>query len=250
MVKRKIPPTRFPDAVAVTYQRSLIKLVREMKKVVLHEYDEAIKHRIIAYRSDSDDLSVIQQFLELIKAMTLNIFEKSKLVETANRFVEGLNLFNMKNMNDQAKVAGVNLIDYEEWIDDYVESTVQQNVGYIQAIHDTLYEKIQSIIFEGMKNGSSTKEIREQLIRQAGLGEVRAQFIAVDQAGSIHGQLVARRHKKMGVKKFEWITSGDERVRESHKALSGKICDYKNPPNGKVPGQDYRCRCTAYPKFE
>ncbi len=43
----------------------------------------------------------------------------------------------------------------------------------------------------------------------------RAKIIARDQIGSIHGQLIGHRHKGMGIRKFKWSTSQDERVREA-----------------------------------
>lgn len=248
MVK-KIPPTRFPDAIAVTYQRRLLKLVREMHRMTIREFDKAIKPQIQSYQADANELTAIQRLLDLIKAMALNIFNDATLIDIANSFVDGLNLFNMKNMNDQAKVAGVNPIGFEDWIDDYVQSSITQNVGYIKSIEEQYHKKVETVVYEGVKNGTSTKEIREQIVKQFHVSEAKAQFLAVDQSGTIHGQLVAKRHKNMGVKKFEWVTSNDERVRASHRALGGKVFDYSNPPNGKLCGEDYRCRCTAYPIF-
>lgn len=247
---KKIPPTRFPDAVAATYQRRLLQLVKEMHRITLQEFDNGIKPQIAAYQADANELTALQRLLDLIKAMTLNIFNDSTLVDIANSFVTGLNLFNMKNLNDQAKVAGVSLISYEDWIDDYVQSSITQNVGYIKSIAEQHHSKIEAIVYEGMKNGSSTKEIREQLVKQFHVSQSRAQFIAVDQSGTIHGQLVAKRHQNMGVNKFEWFTSNDERVRKSHQALGSRVFSYKQPPAEGLPGEPYRCRCTAYPVFE
>lgn len=250
MATKKIPPTRFPDAVAVTYQRQLIKLVREMGKMALRQFDATLKTYIKSYQADADELNWIQRTLDVIKALSLNIFSSGRILDIANRFVSNLNLFNIKNMNDQARVIGVNPIDTEPWIDDYIQSSIQQNVGYIKSIESTFFDKISAIIYEGTKNGVSTKEIRQQLVKQIGISESKAQFLAVDQSGTIHGQLTAKRHQEMGVKKFEWSTSHDERVRETHKALDGKVFDYSNPPSEGLPGTPYRCRCTAYPIFE
>lgn len=247
---KKIPPTRFPDAVAATYQRSILKLVRQMHKMTLQEFDNALKPQIQSYKADANELTALQKLLDLIKAMALNIFNDMTLVNIANTFVTGLNLFNMKNMNDQAKVAGVDLIGFEEWIDDYIQSSITQNVSYIKSIEEQYHSKVETVVYEGVKNGTSTKEIREQIVKAFHVSESKAQFLAVDQSGSIHGQLVAKRHQEMGVKKFEWSDSNDERVRKTHKALDGNVYSYKQPPSEGLPGTPYRCRCTAYPIFE
>lgn len=247
---RKIPPTRFPDAIAVTYQHRLLKMVREMHKITLEEFDKALKPQIQSYLADAKELTAIQRLLDLIRAMTLNLFNDAKLLDTANSFVIGLNLFNMKNMNDQAKVASVNPIEFDEWMDDYIQSSITQNVGYIKSIEVQYHSKVETVVYEGVKNGTSTKQIREQIVKQLHVSESKAQFLAVDQSGTIHGQLVAKRHLNMGVKKFEWVTSNDERVRKSHQALGSKLFSYKQLPSEGLPGTPYRCRCTAYPIFE
>lgn len=246
---RKMPPTRFPDAVAVTYYRSIKKLVREMGRITLIHFDGIIRFQAKSYQADAGELNIIQQTLDIIKALSLTIFKDERILDIALTFVNGLNLFNMKNMNDQARVAGVNPIQFEPWIDEYIQTSVKQNVSYISSIRDSFFSKIEAIVYEGVKNGSSTKAIREQLVKQFGMSEARAQFIAIDQSGSIFGQLTAKRHEDMGVNKFKWMTSHDERVRDSHKVLSDKIFSYTDLPAVGLPGTDYRCRCVATPVF-
>ncbi|USK71752.1 phage head morphogenesis protein [Peribacillus asahii] len=250
MVKRNIPPTRYPYAVEKAYEQGMKRMIKEMTRFTLQEYDRALKMNIKAYQADADELTFAQRVLKLVRALTLNIFSDSQITNLANTFVSGLNLFNMKNMNDQARVAAVNPIQHESWLNDFVKSSVTQNVGYIKSIQSQYHDKIEAIVYEGMKNGTSAKEIREQIMKAGKVSESRAEFIAVDQSGSIHGQLTRRRHEAMGVEKFTWLTAGDERVRKEHRNYSGKVYDYKNGANGKFPGSDYRCRCVAIPAFD
>ena len=250
MAKRNIPPTRYPYAVEKTYEQGMKRMIKEMARFTLQEYDRALKMNIKAYQADADELTFAQRVLKLVRALTLNIFSDSQITNLANAFVSGLNLFNMKNMNDQARVAAVNPIQHEGWLNDFVKSSVTQNVGYIKSIHSQYHDKIEAIVYEGMKNGTSTKEIRNQIMKAGKVSESRAEFIAVDQSGSIQGQLTRRRHEAMGVEKFTWLTAGDERVRKEHRNYSGKVYDYKNGANGKFPGSDYRCRCVGTPVFD
>ncbi len=250
MTKRRIPPTRFPDAVAVTYQRKLLLLVRKMHEITMQEFERSITPQIQSYRSDGDELNAVQRLLQLISAMIFNTFDDDEAEDAAEEFVEGINRFTKKNLNDQAQVANINPLDYEDWIEDYVRSSIRQNVKYIKSIPEQYHASIETIVYEGMKSGKSIADIREQLVKQYHVSQSRAQFIAIDQSGTIHGQLVAKRHQNMGVDKFEWVTSNDERVRKSHEALGGMVFSYKQPPAEGLPGEPYRCRCTAYPVFE
>lgn len=247
---RKIPPTRYPYAVERSYETGIKRLIRAMVQLTLNEYDKGIKGNIRTYQADANELTFVQRVLKLIRALTLNIFTDAEITNLANLFVSGLNLFNMKNMNDQAKVASVNPIQFESWLDDFVQTSISQNVGYIKTIQSQFHDKIETIVYEGMKSGSSTKEIREQIMKAGKVSSSRAEFIAVDQSGSIHGQLTKKRHEEMGVSKFSWLTAGDERVRKEHQGYSGNVYTYQSGANGKFPGSDYRCRCVGVPVFD
>jgi len=62
--------------------------------------------------------------------------------------------------------------------------------------------------------------------------------------------MTAQRHQNMGVKRFRWRTSKDERVRKTHKDLEDEPFSYDNPPAVGLPGEDFRCRCIAIPIFD
>ncbi len=67
---------------------------------------------------------------------------------------------------------------------------------------------------------------------------------------NIDGDLTRERQRGMGLKRYTWRTSQDERVRESHRIKEGKEFDWTKPPaDTGHPGQDFQCRCTAEPIF-
>jgi SPP1 gp7 family putative phage head morphogenesis protein len=254
---RKVPPTRFPDAVAVSYYRSMKRLIDELGKVTLSVFDEHIKPEIKQYHRrdgrffiEDGPLDVIRQAIEMMKGLSLGIFTADNVLNAATNFVNGINVFNKKNMQDQGRVKGIDPTQVEPWLDEFMRTSIAENVSYISTIRDEYFPKIESIIYQGVKNGSSPKEIRDQLVQRVGMSVKRAQFIARDQTGSILGQMTAERHKAMGVSKFKWSTSKDERVRGSHESLEGKTFEYAKPPAVGLPGTDYNCRCTATPVFE
>jgi SPP1 gp7 family putative phage head morphogenesis protein len=59
------------------------------------------------------------------------------------------------------------------------------------------------------------------------------------------------RYKSIGVLKYRWSSSNDERVRDRHRELNGKIFEWTNPPisgaNGERQhaGEPFGCRCVA-----
>jgi SPP1 gp7 family putative phage head morphogenesis protein len=67
------------------------------------------------------------------------------------------------------------------------------------------------------------------------------------QVNNLNRDLSSSLATSVGFKKFEWLTSNDERVRESHRKLNGKIFDYDNLPSEY---NDYNCRCDLLPVLE
>lgn len=254
---KKVPKTRFPNAVAISYFRELKQMVKELGKVTLQVYDDQIILQVKAYnRSDATafktdgPLDIIKRAVEIIKGLSLGIFSASSTQNTASRFVNSLNAFNANNMQSQGRIKGVDPTVHEPWLDEYMRISITENVSYITNIRDDYTTKIEAIISQGVKNGQSTADIRDQLVKQIGMSENRAQFIAVDQTGSIMGQMTAKRHQEMGAVGFHWIDSGDSHVRKKHQELNGKAFSYDNPPSEGLPGTPFRCRCTADPIFD
>lgn len=247
---RKIPPTRYPLAVEKQYAKDLLKLIDEVEQMVMLHYKRVIVPQLKSYRADDDELNTIQRILEIIRALSLNIFSDNNIVNIANRFVNNLNLFNMKNIMDQARIAGISIVQDTPKLKDFVKSSVTQNVSYIKSIESNLLDKVSTLIFEETVKGTASKQIQEQLMQSFDVSRSKAKFIAVDQSGSIFGQLTKERHTSIGVEKFAWLSAGDKRVRPEHQNYNGKTYTYKDGANGKTPGSDYRCRCVGQPVFE
>ncbi|MGE7112723.1 phage minor head protein [Lysinibacillus sp. NPDC047702] len=254
---KRVPPTRFPDVVTASYYRSIDKLVQEAGKKTLAIYDTQLKEYIDNNRADSSGffiedgpLDFIKKVLNSMKNAITHTYSQRKVNTTANSFMKNLNQVNKTNMEQQAKVKGINPADSEPWLTPFMKENVEKNVGYITNIRDDYTKKIEKIALDGVNNGSSHKQIRQQLEDQIDMSRRRAEFVAVDQTGSLFGQMTAQRHQNMGVNRFRWRTSKDERVRKSHKELEDKIFSYDDPPAVGLPGEDFRCRCIALPIFD
>ncbi|QPR69594.1 minor capsid protein [Lysinibacillus macroides] len=254
---KHVPPTRFPDAVTASYYRSIDKLVQEVGKATLAVYDTQLKEYIDSNRADSSGFFVADSLFDSLKRV-LNqlskaieqLFSQQKATKAAELFMKNLNQNNKTNMEQQGRIKGINPADTEPWLTPFMRENVEKNVGYITNIRDDYTKKIENIVLNGVNNGSSHKQIRQQLEEQIDMSRRRAEFVAVDQTGSLFGQMTAQRHQNMGVERFKWRTSKDERVRKSHKELEDKIFSYDDPPAVGLPGEDFRCRCIAIPVFD
>ncbi len=99
----------------------------------------------------------------------------------------------------------------------------------------------------------------KRLQRIGDITDSRARFIARDQTAKVTSDLTKSRHEAVGIKKYIWRNSRDERVvgnpsglypkgnkgHGNHWIREGKIFSYDKPPSDGNPGRAYNCRCTA-----
>lgn len=255
---KKVPVTKFPDGATVNYSRALERMIEELGKATLALFNKYVAPEMTtrqdAQYTEDGIFDGIRKMFHSLKNKANNIFAMTVTERAASSFVKNINRFNRNNLKQQMKVKGIDLVANEPWLKDFLHTNISNNVGFIRSIHTDYFERVENIVYDGVKSGSSIKQMRKQLMKEVGVSKSRAQFIAVDQAGTILGQMTAQRHQNLGIERFTWDTSGDERVRDTHRELDGKVFSYDDPPeiNGRkvLPGEDYRCRCVSIPVFD
>jgi SPP1 gp7 family putative phage head morphogenesis protein len=142
---------------------------------------------------------------------------------------------------------GVDIVRGEPWLADLMSGWEQTNLGLIRSIPDTIVGQIRTEMSQAMTQGTSLRNLKAIVRERCNVGDARAELIARDQVGKLTGQLAQYRQVGIGVTSYIWRTAGDERVRDSHRALNGKTCSWKKAPAIGHPGQPIRCRCYADP---
>ena len=131
-----------------------------------------------------------------------------------------------------------------------VNELTVSNIQLIKSIRTQYLDKVQNAVMQAMVQGALNKDLAEQLKKLGKDVESRAMLIARDQSSKLNAALTRARHEEVGIKKYMWSTSGDERVRDSHAELDGQIFNYNKPPAVGNPGHDFNCRCVAIPVFD
>lgn len=128
---------------------------------------------------------------------------------------------------------------------------VKANVELIKSIDVKFFDDVKKIVGEGFEQGRSTRDIRKSIQEKFQVSRSRAKFIARDQIAKLNGDITKARQTAAGVTRYRWSTSGDDRVRDTHRAHNGKIFFWDKPPaDTGHPGQDFQCRCIAEPVFD
>jgi SPP1 gp7 family putative phage head morphogenesis protein len=155
-------------------------------------------------------------------------------------------------------VLNVALDTEEPWLKQVADDFVERNASLVTRVSDDLSRRIEDVVASGFRNGLSTAAIASQIEKDfVGIDGVerakarrRARVIARDQIAALNGELSRIRQTQVGVQRYRWRTSLDERVRSQHQGREGKIFRWDEPPSDGHPGQPILCRCTAEPVLE
>ncbi len=134
----------------------------------------------------------------------------------------------------------------KEWgqnLDLYIKGWAGENILKLR-------EQVEQNAFSGRRAEGLAKIIETNY----GTSKSKAKFLARQETALLMSKFQETRYADIGITKYRWSTSHDERVRPDHAALNGKIFDFSQPPvtNKKTgahnnPGEDFNCRCIAVP---
>jgi SPP1 gp7 family putative phage head morphogenesis protein len=221
----------------LSYTAALRRLIQGTWDIVL----EGLSERI-AEASRQDDLRGARAFsaVDSIKVRLMRfVHERAPaVVDKAGKQVSD------HNVRETKRVLGI-----DPRIDPGVAPTLdvfrRENVRLIESIAEEQLDRVTELLDENL--GLRVEDLSKKLRKEFDVTKSRADLIARDQTLKLNGDLTRIRQTNAGIAEYIWTTSGDERVREEHAALEGLTQRWDVPPAVGHPGEDYQCRCTAYP---
>ncbi len=135
------------------------------------------------------------------------------------------------------------------------ESLRDLQVELITSIPKKAAERVFHLTTKGLETGVRAKELAEQIRETTEVTKSRAVLIARTETARTASTLLGARCIAVGSEYYRWETSHDADVRPGHKAMQGRVCEWKNPPavneGGRImhhhPGEIWNCRCYAEP---
>ena len=221
--------------------------------------------RVDARISIQDGISEIMEEYGDAMSAGMDFGEISKLTERAAKVARGASLRDWRATVKDSLDLMIDTPFYEETTEDLVTKFVYENVSYIQSYPQELLGKIQEVIEWGYNTHQPLVNVYRRLEKITGDTRAHVRMVARDQMGTLTCQLTRKEHESLGVTHYIWVTRRDNRVRECHRELDGKMFSWDNPPamwyetksrgivyTGRYchPGQDYCCRCMAKPVFD
>ncbi len=255
----------FPNSAEREYIRAVNEYMRTVKKLLEEEMPE-LKAEYRRQLNENVRTDGIFDMGAFVSRFLQKITDKLNAGSAAQKLITQLykigKITKKKEISEWKKMVkktlGVNLSeDYfnGQFFESELQQWVSDNVDLITTVPANMLGKMKETIVEGYSKGLTAKDIAALIQQNYDMSANHARFIARDQMAKLSSDITRKEHEDAGVTRYEWSDSGDERVRDSHRRLNGKIFRYDNPPEtdgGRHcnPGQDFNCRCVAIPVFD
>ena len=266
VTRKKTPRPIEPRTIERSYYKAIITLLIPafdyMKVEILRELPKIVSQYKREVKIDVSYGEIISIFFQGLYIGVIRVLPNTKIAATADEYANRTSDFNRKEQDRIFKtVLGINPMRTEPYLTPMISAFTENNVGLISSIVTDAMSKTEQamrreltsgIIQSGVEEGISTKKLANELLPlidiENGNPEKRAQLIARDQISKFNGALTQVRQEEVGIEKYIWSTSMDERVRPSHESKEGLTFSWDNPPvDTGAPGFDINCRCVALP---
>lgn len=263
-------PIKSPKSLEVAYIRALNELGRQLVNSVKAELLPVLKRNQEEYIIDSaarttDDIgnqldSIFIRLNRQHAGATIELFARAKAHEVLTK-VKRQNQERFAKSFKSAMGVDVQAMIESEALTDFTTQSIAKNVQLIKSLPSEYLKDIETIVRNGVINGTRYSEIAKQITASSGSANAklagRIKTVARNEIQTFNSQLSLRRTTSLGIKKGIFRTSQDENVRKCHAELNNKEFDLKkgawSPTCGKYiqPGiTDINCRCSFSPVFE
>jgi SPP1 gp7 family putative phage head morphogenesis protein len=261
--RRAIPKQQPPRLIERAYAAALAKLVSAER--VKHAFapllqelprllESARAERGDALHTDAGQGKRIRELVNQARDKLRAQVHPNEIDRLAQQFATQTSTYQRVQLNRQTQAAlGVDVFHNDQGLAQRFESFAAENVALITDLPERIaanVEKVTTRVLAATETATLNGDLAEQLNKEFGFGERRSEIIARDQIGKLYGQVNATRQQDLGITKFVWRTSEDERVRPEHEALDGQTFSYDDPPDEGLPGEPILCRCSAEPVFD
>lgn len=237
---RKRKP-RAPDPVKPSqdaerfYRSQLNGLVRLMSRQLYAVLGSELARLKPQYTADAlvtmdgwtdDILAAIRQVSSLFTSGLFDQQAKRVAAGTISR-AEADNAEDFRKSVNRAVGVDFDLITKPRGMVDYLEASTAENVNLIKSIPTQYFERVETIVLGGMKDGLAPTAIAKQIQEQTGVSARRAKLIARDQVSQLNSDLTRQRQAAAGIEFYRVETAKDQRV--------------SGDPSGKYPNAKISC---------
>jgi SPP1 gp7 family putative phage head morphogenesis protein len=268
---RRMPRVQMPSGVQLAYFAELRAMVRRMgqltREFLFPEFPsilrEARSERRQDIRTDAAGRRA-QLVIERVQELFGREYPQARIERLAEQIGERTSDFQREQLFRQIKAAlGVDLNQIREpGLRARIQQFTEGNVSLITSIPTRFFDDVEARVTQAVRAGSRAEVLAEDLEGLVNLpqehAENRAKLIARDQTLSFYAELNQSRQESLGVERYSWRSSGDNRVRDAHAEFAARSAEGEtfawddgpgdgSPEEGVNPGDAINCRCYADP---
>lgn len=257
---RLLRPVKPSHKVELWYKTQLLAIVAQLRRVAREELLPELKRLEPLYARTTDGLvrdeQVPRRSLETTFSRMAQRF--GGIGQTAQRLSDLAVERNAEAVDERLKAAikaslSIDIspvLNQSGPILDAMKAATAANIDLIKSIPDQYFEKLGDAVGKNMERGMRFEDLAKEIERIGDVTESRAKLIARDQTSKMNGAFNQARQTSLGIERYIWQTSGDERVRDDHAKNDGDTFRWDKAPLTGHPGEDINCRCVAIPVFD
>lgn len=249
---RGTPRPMEPRGAVMAYTQALNRFAQVVADQIAAKIIEPAVERL-AVRQDARD-SILGALLAEVLDDLLGSADLKRLAAEVAQIAGRTSRF---NLHDLGRVIGVQPPELGQGT---ILAWAEQNVQLIRSLPENVVRELGIYLAteRGFEAGVRAEALVDDIQRITGHVTSRARLIARDQVLKLNAKLTQHRHQAMGVRRYRWSASLDERTRSHHRALDNQIFSWDKPPVGGGtspsdqghPGDGILCRCVAAPILE
>lgn len=197
--------------------------------------------------------------LEAIELHLSEIFDERELGNVLDKFGRRIS---KTNGDEIERLVGIDIRVADPGVAAQLDNFRAINVSRIKSLAGQELVEITQLLERSEATGIRVEVLRKEIQERFDVTKSKADLLARDQTLSLNAQITRTRQTNLGIQSYIWTTVGDDRVRSfdagddtDHAGLDGLTFRWDTPPDvgdGRTlhPGEDYQCRCTAFPVLE
>jgi SPP1 gp7 family putative phage head morphogenesis protein len=247
---RRGPRPNTPRAAEARYERALVRLVRELVKIVNRTIQPHLRFAAKREREDAEISTTFGVDFGNLRIRIMRLIRSKRISPIVDQFGNEILKGNTREMT---RLLGIDLAAETPATQLILANIRAANVQLIESIAERLLGDVHRVVTESVINGTRVETLAGQLKERYSVSESRARLIARDQTLKANASLTEERHAQAGITHYVWSSARDEMVREIHAELDGFVFAWNDPPitsesgERNHPGEDYQCRCVAIP---
>jgi SPP1 gp7 family putative phage head morphogenesis protein len=244
-----------PRAQEREFERLLIYMVEQLSQRFRNQVFGELHVATVEKFADAQVGNYASVYLKLadkVRRKLLKQFDDKRIKELVETILNKVNRGNRDELYAKVEARiGLNSTELTntEGLNADINALVLETTRWVQKLRDETLEEYTANSLRAMTQGDSLESIMKQF---DGLVEKRknhAKSTARNQIANFNSMATKIRAQNLGITRARWITSRNERVRESHKDRDGKEFDLSEGFYSSLdrkyllPGTDYQCQC-------